>query len=287
MTKDLGGAKVYLKREDLNHTGAHKINHAIGEALLAKYLNKTKIIAETGAGQHGVAIATAAAYFGMECDVYMGEVDIEKQHPNVIRMKMLGANVVPVTHGLKTLKEAVDAAFAAYCVGKTIEEVVNFLGTDAKKLCKAVVYQKNMTDEYVVIFVRGDLDINETKLTNYLGEAVHPAVITDDCGLFAGFIGPYNLDREKFTVLFDKSLENTHNLSCGANKFDHHYTGLKISRDVGEVEYIDLAKIKDGGICPKCGKATRVAHKLENGKKVWTGKHEKAVDTKKADKSFF
>ncbi|MBQ3045106.1 MAG: proline--tRNA ligase [Clostridia bacterium] len=136
----------------------------------------------------------------------------------------------------------------------TIEDICNFLKTPLEESCKAVVYQKNMTDEYVVIFVRGDLDINETKLTNYLGEAVHPAVITEDCGLFAGFIGPYNLDKEKFTVLFDKSLENTHNLSCGANQLDHHYKGLKISRDIGDVEYIDLAKIKEGGICPKCGK---------------------------------
>ncbi len=136
----------------------------------------------------------------------------------------------------------------------TIEDICSFLKTPLEESCKAVVYQKNMTDEYVVIFVRGDLDVNETKLTNYLGEAVHPAVITDDCGLFAGFIGPYNLDKEKFIILYDKSLENTHNLSCGANQADHHYKGLKISRDIGEVEYIDLAKIKEGGICPKCGK---------------------------------
>ncbi len=148
----------------------------------------------------------------------------------------------------------------------TIEDICNFLKTPLEESCKAVVYQKNMTDEYVVIFVRGDLDINETKLTNYLGEAVHPAVITDDCGLFAGFIGPYNLDREKFTVLFDKSLENTHNLSCGANQADHHYKGLKISRDIGDVEYIDLAKIKEGGICPKCGKpAITISRGIEVG----------------------
>ena len=148
----------------------------------------------------------------------------------------------------------------------TIEDICNFLKTPLEESCKAVVYQKNMTDEYVVVFVRGDLDINETKLTNYLGEAVHPAVITDDCGLFAGFIGPYNLDREKFTVLFDKSLENTHNLSCGANKLDHHYTGLKISRDIGDVEYIDLAKIMEGGICPKCGKpAINISRGIEVG----------------------
>ena len=148
----------------------------------------------------------------------------------------------------------------------TIEDICNFLKTPLEESCKAVVYQKNMTDEYVVIFVRGDLDINETKLTNYLGEAVHPAVITDDCGLFAGFIGPVGMDREKFTVLFDSSLANTHNLSCGANQLDHHYTGLCISRDVGEVEYIDLAKIKEGGICPKCGKsAITVSRGIEVG----------------------
>ncbi len=109
-----GGAQIYLKREDLNHTGAHKLNHCMGEALLAKYMGKKKLIAETGAGQHGVALATAAAFFGLECDIYMGEVDIAKQAPNVTRMKILGTRVVPVTHGLKTLKEAVDAAFEAY-----------------------------------------------------------------------------------------------------------------------------------------------------------------------------
>ena len=136
----------------------------------------------------------------------------------------------------------------------TIEDICEFLKTPLEQSCKAVVYQKNMTDEYVVIFIRGDLDVNETKLTNYLGEEVHPGEITEDCGLYAGFIGPVGMDREKFTVLFDKSLENTHNLSCGANKPEYHYTGLKISRDVGDVEYIDLAKIKEGGICPNCGK---------------------------------
>lgn len=108
------GANIYLKREDLNHTGAHKINHCLGEALLAKKMGKTKLIAETGAGQHGVALATAAALLGMQCDIYMGEVDIAKEHPNVVRMHILGAKVIPVSHGLKTLKEAVDAAFEAY-----------------------------------------------------------------------------------------------------------------------------------------------------------------------------
>ena len=108
------GAQIYLKREDLNHTGAHKINHCIGEALLAKKLGKKKVIAETGAGQHGVALATAAALVGLECEIHMGVVDMAKEHPNVARMKILGAKLVPVSAGAGTLKEAVDSAFGAY-----------------------------------------------------------------------------------------------------------------------------------------------------------------------------
>lgn len=129
LSRRFGNCQIYLKREDLNHTGAHKLNHCMGEGLLAQFMGKKKLIAETGAGQHGVALATAAAYFGMECDIYMGEVDIAKQAPNVTRMKMLGARVIPVSHGLKTLKEAVDAAFEAYlkeyqtaiyCIGSAV-----------------------------------------------------------------------------------------------------------------------------------------------------------------------
>ena len=108
------GAQIYLKREDLNHTGAHKINHCIGEVLLAKKMGKKKVIAETGAGQHGVALATAAALVGLECEIHMGVVDIAKEHPNVSRMKILGCTLVPVSEGAGTLKEAVDSAFGAY-----------------------------------------------------------------------------------------------------------------------------------------------------------------------------
>ncbi|MGM0873987.1 MAG: tryptophan synthase subunit beta [Bacillota bacterium] len=110
LTEKLGGAKIYLKREDLNHTGAHKINNAIGQALLAKRMGKTKIIAETGAGQHGVATATVAAKFGMECKVFMGEEDVRRQELNVFRMQLLGAEVIPVTSGNKTLKDATNEA---------------------------------------------------------------------------------------------------------------------------------------------------------------------------------
>ncbi|MDX2479921.1 MAG: tryptophan synthase subunit beta, partial [Desulfuromusa sp.] len=116
-----GGARIFLKREDLNHTGAHKINHCLGEALLAKHMGKTKVLAETGAGQHGVALATACALLGIECEIHMGEIDIKKEHPNVTKMKILGCKLVPVSRGTKTLKDAVDSAFEEY-----LKDPVNF-----------------------------------------------------------------------------------------------------------------------------------------------------------------
>lgn len=114
LSDKLGGAQIYLKREDLNHTGAHKINHCLGEALLAKHMGKTKVLAETGAGQHGVALATACALVDIECEIHMGEIDIVKEHPNVTKMKILGCNLVPVGRGTRTLKDAVDSAFEEY-----------------------------------------------------------------------------------------------------------------------------------------------------------------------------
>ena len=122
LTEKVGGAKIYLKREDLNHTGAHKINHCLGEALLARHMGKTKVIAETGAGQHGVALATACALVGIDCEIHMGEVDIEKEHPNVTKMKILGCTLVPVSRGTRTLKDAVDSAFEEY-----LKDPVNFI----------------------------------------------------------------------------------------------------------------------------------------------------------------
>ena len=115
MTKDLGGAKIYLKREDLNHTGAHKINNVLGQALLAKKMGKTRLIAETGAGQHGVATATVCALMNMQCIIYMGKTDVERQHVNVEKMKMLGAEVRPVTSGNMTLKDATNEAIRDWC----------------------------------------------------------------------------------------------------------------------------------------------------------------------------
>ena len=159
LTKKLGGAKIYLKREDLNHTGAHKINHAIGQALLARRLGKNRIIAETGAGQHGVATATVCALFGMECVIYMGAEDCRRQALNVYRMEMLGATVVSVESGTRTLKDAVDAALVDlvenrdstyYLLGSAVgpapyPEMVRFfqsvVGQEARAQCLALEHR--------------------------------------------------------------------------------------------------------------------------------------------------
>ncbi len=138
---------------------------------------------------------------------------------------------------------------------QTIEDVCSFLNMPKEKSCKAVVYQKKSDDSYVILFIRGDLDVNETKLTNFLGEEVYPGVITDECGLHAGYTGPVGLTvNAPHVVLYDRSLEGTNNLSCGGNKDEYHYTGLDLSRDVPEAEYHDFAKAVEGGICPCCGK---------------------------------
>ena len=149
----------------------------------------------------------------------------------------------------------------------TIEDVCNFFGDETKNSCKAVVYQQNVDDKYVVLFIRGDLEVNETKLVNLLGEQVHAAVITEECGLNAGYIGPVNLKvNGDAVVLYDKSLEGRNNLSCGANEAEHHYKGLDMERDVPNAEYHDFAKIQEGGICPKCGKKTvKISRGIEVG----------------------
>lgn len=139
----------------------------------------------------------------------------------------------------------------------TIEEVCEFLHSPKEQSCKAVVYQKNADDSYVVLFIRGDLEVNETKLTNYLKEEIHPAVITPESGLHAGYIGPYDLQiNDKALILYDRSLEGAKNLSCGANQEEYHYTGLDMERELPDAEYHDFAKIQEGGICPHCGKTS-------------------------------
>ncbi len=170
LTKQLGGAKIYLKREDLNHTGAHKINHTIGEALLAKRMGKKRLLAETGAGQHGVALATATSIVGIDCEIHMGAIDIEKQHPNVLRMKLLGAKVVAVEGGGRCLKDAVDSAFGAYLqdykntffgIGSVVGPhpypmmVRDFQSIVGKEARKQIIAQEKKLPDYLVACVGG------------------------------------------------------------------------------------------------------------------------------------
>lgn len=155
---------------------------------------------------------------------------------------------------------------------KTIEEVTSFLSKTPEQACKAVVYRRNTDGSLVVLFLRGDLEANETKVANHLGCAIHPAELTENDPLVAGFVGPMGLDQH-VTVLFDRSLEHTANLITGANRTDYHMTGFQIERDYGAVEYGDFAKITTGGICPQCGKhSITISRGIEVGNIFQLGK---------------
>lgn len=230
LTEFCGGAKIYLKREDLNHTGAHKLNHCMAEVILAKHLGKTKVIAETGAGQHGVALATAAAYFGLECEIHMGEVDIAKEHPNVVRMKILGANVIPATHGLKTLKEAVDSAFesyipqadtAIYCIGSVVgphpfpmmvRDFQSVVGFESKE--QFFEHEKNLPDNVVACVGGG----------------------SNAMGIFAGFIDDINVNLYGVEPMGkgDKTGEHAATLTYGTEGVMHGFNSIMLKDEKGE-----------------------------------------------------
>ena len=187
LTKELGGARIYLKREDLAHTGAHKINHAMGQILLAKRMGKTRIIAETGAGQHGVATATVAAMFGMSCEIYMGEEDMERQALNVFRMRLLGATVTSVTSGSKTLKDAINEALRDWTasVGDTFYIFGSVLGPHP--------YPMIVRDFQKIIGVEARAQILEQagKLPDLLLACVGGG--SNSIGLFYAFLGDENV----------------------------------------------------------------------------------------------
>ncbi|HZK10308.1 MAG TPA: tryptophan synthase subunit beta [Clostridia bacterium] len=182
LSQELGTSQIYLKREDLNHTGAHKLNHCMGEGLLAKYMGMKKLIAETGAGQHGVALATAAAFFGLECEIHMGEVDIKKQASNVTKMKLLGAKIIPVTHGLRTLKEAVDSAFDAYM--KDYKNSIYCIGS----VVGPHPFPMIVRDFQSIVGIEARSQFKE--MTGYLPDAVVAAVGggSNSIGMFSGFL---------------------------------------------------------------------------------------------------
>ena len=230
LTEFCGGAKIYLKREDLNHTGAHKLNHCMAEVILAKYLGKKKVIAETGAGQHGVALATAAAYFGLECEIHMGEVDIAKEHPNVVRMKILGAKVVPATHGLKTLKEAVDSAFEAYladtetsiyCIGSVVgphpfpmmvRDFQSIIGLEARE---QFLEHENKLPDVVTACVGGG---------------------SNAMGIFAGFIDDKQVELYGVEPMGkgDKIGEHSASLTYGEEGIMHGFNSIMLKDEKGE-----------------------------------------------------
>ena len=230
LTKHCGGAKIYLKREDLNHSGAHKLNHCMAEVILAKHMGFKKVIAETGAGQHGVALATAAAYFGLECEIHMGEVDIAKEHPNVVRMKILGAKVIPATHGLKTLKEAVDSAFesyvsqadsAIYCIGSVVgphpfpmmvRDFQSVIGFEAKE--QFFEHEENLPNNVVACVGGG----------------------SNAMGLFAGFIDEkeVNLYGVEPMGRGEKLGEHAATLTHGEEGVMHGFNSIMLKDEKGE-----------------------------------------------------
>lgn len=229
LTRELGGAGIYLKREDLNHTGAHKLNHCMGEALLAKFMGKKKLIAETGAGQHGVALATAAAYFGLECEIHMGEVDIKKEHPNVVRMKILGAKVIPVSFGAKTLKEAVDSAFESY-----LKDPVNSIYAIGS-VVGPHPFPKMVRDFQAIIGAESRAQFLE--MTGELPDIVTACVGggSNAMGIFSGFIDdPVELVGVEPLGLGAKLGEHAASLTYGSEGIMHGFNSIMLKDEKGE-----------------------------------------------------
>lgn len=229
LSRTLGKAQIYLKREDLNHTGAHKLNHCMGEGLLAKYMGKKKLIAETGAGQHGVALATAAAYFGLECEIHMGEVDIAKQAPNVARMKVLGAKIVPVTFGLKTLKEAVDSAFDAYL--KDYKNSIYCIGT----ACGPHPFPMMVRDFQMVVGEEARSQFKE--MTGEMPDAVVACVGggSNSIGTFTPFLNdPVKIYGVEPLGRGSKKGDNAASLTYGTEGIMHGFNSIMLQDEKGE-----------------------------------------------------
>ncbi len=229
LSDQIGNVQIYAKREDLNHTGAHKLNHCMGEALLAKYMGKKKVIAETGAGQHGVALATAAAYFGLKCDIYMGSVDIKKQAPNVARMKILGANVVEVTHGLATLKEAVDAAFEAY--SEEYKDAIYCIGS----VLGPHPFPMMVRDFQSVVGIEAREQFKE--MTGELPDAIVACVGggSNAAGMFAGFLNdPVEIYGIEPLGRGEKLGDHAASLRYGTEGIMHGFNSIMLKDEAGE-----------------------------------------------------
>ncbi len=287
LTKKLGGAKIYLKREDLNHTGAHKINNTIGQILLAIRMGKKRIIAETGAGQHGVATATAAAMFGIECDVYMGEEDMRRQALNVFRMKLLGARVIPVASGSKTLKDATNEAFrdwmasvrhTHYILGSVVGPhpypmmVRDFQIVIGREVKKQILEKEHRLPDYLIACVGGG--------SNSMG-LFHPFIGNKEVrmiGVEAGGLGPEigqhasTLTSGKIGILHgsasyvlqddDGQTLPVHSISAG---LDYPGVGPEHSylKDIGRAEYVSITDDEAVNAFQECARLEGIIPALE------------------------
>ncbi|MBI1912494.1 MAG: tryptophan synthase subunit beta [Deltaproteobacteria bacterium] len=302
LTKKIGGAKIYLKREDLCHTGAHKINNTIGQILLAKRMGKKRVIAETGAGQHGVATATVAAMFGLECEVYMGEDDIKRQLPNVFRMKLLGAKVTPVTSGSKTLKDAMNEALrdwvtnvynTFYIIGTVagphpypmmVRDFQSVIGNEARKQIKE---KTGKLPDLLIACVGGGsnamglfypfLDDKKVKMIGV--EAAGEGIKTGKhaCSINGGTVGV--LHGNKTYLLQDKfgQIVDTHSISAG---LDYPGVGPEHAylHDSGRVDYTPITdkEALEGfqtlclteGIIPALESSHAIAYAMKAAKKM-------------------
>ena len=246
---ELYGADIYLKREDLNHTGAHKLNHCLGEALLAKKLGKKKLIAETGAGQHGVAIATAAALLNLKCDIYMGETDIKKAKPNVDRMRILGANIIAVKSGTKTLKEAVDETLKAY--SKEYKKALYAIGSVVGP------HPFPMMVEYFQSIVGKEAHRQFIEITDNLPDYVIACVGggSNSIGIFNGFINTPQVQLIGVEPLGKgkKIGENAASITYGKEEIIHGFKCLVLQNKDGSIA--DAYSVASGldypGIGPK------------------------------------
>jgi tryptophan synthase beta chain len=262
LTEHLGGAKIYLKRDELNHTGAHKINNVMGQILLARRMGKSRIIAETGAGQHGVATATACARFGLECIVYMGATDVERQAPNVFRMKLLGAEVVPVTSGRSTLKDAMNEALrdwvsnvenTFYCIGTVagphpypamVRDFQSIIGEETKRQMQA---REGRQPDSLVAAIGGGSNamglfhpfLDDKSVEIYGVEAAGKGVNTHEhaASITGGRPGVLHGNRTYLLMDDDGQIEEAHSISAG---LDYPGIGPEHSwlHDVGRVNYI-------------------------------------------------
>ena len=250
------GAEIYFKREDLNHTGAHKINHSLGEAILAKRMGKKKLIAETGAGQHGVATATAAALMGLECDIYMGAIDVIKEKPNVDRMKILGANIIAVQSGTKTLKEAVDEAFIAY--SKEYETAMYAIGSAVGP------HPFPMMIEYFQSIIGREARAQFIELTGTLPNHVVACVGggSNAIGMFSGFLNDENVKIYGAEPLGKgtKVGENAASITYGKEGVLHGFKCLLLQDDEGNP--VNAYSVASGLDYPGVGPKHCYLHKI-------------------------